>query len=614
MSLSVSSFPEPIYVPPSDPELDPSSQHVPQAKRRNMFSGLFSGSGSGVFSVSRRRRAVTHPLVPAAVDGARPPMEEEEYPVLAICPEEDYVGTMLERPDLRIDSSLQPSSPKVVQPEVLAFPPTPTADAEIPNSMKESIRALRLSRIHRPIDCGRKPEDEALPPWAARGVIASFGTPAGDTSKDGDKEDSSTATTPTSAWSALTRFSRPSAGSGVDSRTSSMYWPGSSATSAASPSSSKSKMPAILSRSRTGSDASISSKPVRPVSITSQKSTKTTTSTKTSASAKTTASSPAQLTGTEAMRLRSLSTSSDKTKGKSRPPMIIIPPKKSSGHHRSRTLSNSSEKNKSAIKPPAIPTEPMPMPSNPSRSRSSSISSEKAKGKARASPSPKPTEPATRKHPPVPPLPISSGLTPSSSKNDLRQAAISGYPTSSRTPSASQSAVYNYPMPQPPKSAPSIPQRKGSDPSRFDAPLPSAPALLIMPVHSPVPISPPAPPLFIRHPSTDTAPTKRRELPPIPTSASSKPVTGPPSSSQGEWEAMDVMSAGISMPSVWGPPGSSAWDAAYHLDRHAGRSPSRSPAPSTARSETIVVTKGGSDVREEKVEDVIDKLRGMKMK
>ncbi|KAA1473080.1 hypothetical protein DENSPDRAFT_220905 [Dentipellis sp. KUC8613] len=612
MSLSVSSFPEPIYVPPSDPELDSPPQHAPQNKRRNMFSGLFSGSGSGVFSVSRRRRAVTHPLVPTAVDGAGTLIEEDEYPVLAICAE-DYDDTVRERPDLHIDSSLQPSSPKLAQPEVLAFPPTPTTDANIPNSMKESIRALRLSRIHRPIDCGRKPEDEALPPWAARGVIASFGTPAGDTSKDGDKEDSSTATTPTSAWSALTRFSRPSAGSGADSRTSSMYWPGSSATSAASPSSSKSKMPAILSRSRTGSDASVSSKPVRPVSITSQKSTKTTTSTKTSASAKTTASSPAQLTGTEAMRLRSLSISSDKTKGKSRPPMIIIPSKKSSSHNRSRTLSNSSEKSKNAAKPPAIPAEPVPMSSNPSRSRSSSISSEKAKGKARASPSPKPSEPVTKKHPPVPPLPMSSGLTPSSSKTDLRQAASSGHSTPSRTPSASQSAAYNLPMPQPPKSAPSMRQRKGSDPSRFDTPLPSAP-VPNLPVHAPVPRSPPAPPLFTRHSSTDTAPTMRRELPPIPTPASSKPANGPPSSSQGEWEAMDVMSAGISMPSVWGPPGSSAWDAAYHLDRHAGRSPSRSPAPSTARSETIVVTKGGSDVREEKVEDVIDKLRGMKMK
>ncbi|ETW76101.1 hypothetical protein HETIRDRAFT_436918 [Heterobasidion irregulare TC 32-1] len=494
MSLSVSSFPETTYTPPQGPGLSETLDDPAPIKRRRIFGNLFGKDGPTMFKVHRRQHA--------AKDSLNLQIEDIHTPVVSFTAQDvpPHVADLSSsrKPKLSLpilDVGHQPASRSpTTHHEQLVFPPTPTATQyDHSNPMKESIKSLRLSRIYRPIDVGRK-DEESLPPWASRGVIASFGDPDdyvnGDREKEVDRDRTSSLLTPLSSWStSSTRLSRrPSGSSAPSSRTSSMYF--SSIISAMSSPSSASTRPRTgtvpVVRKHTNSDAAVS-KDFRPVSISSENSTRTT------------ASSPPRLTGVSTMRLRSLSTSSAKGDSKTRmkPALTIVPPMQPTGHKRSRTLSNASDKGKARARTTSNPSAPSMSGGDRSaqrpRTRTLSNTSDKGKAKARISRADSVSEIVNSKnHPPVPPLPI-IGM-PSTSANDLRDGmSPATAPISTRATAKSPSRSPHHRTPQPPKSAPSSPSRK-----TFGLPLasslPSSSRPLVhtsatMKLYSPAPIS-----------------------------------------------------------------------------------------------------------------------------
>ncbi|THH11348.1 hypothetical protein EW146_g8075 [Bondarzewia mesenterica] len=586
MALSVSSFPEAMHIPPNS-ELIEAPDNTP-VKRRRIFGNLFCKDSSAIFKVPRRHHASKASLSLQT---------EKDTPVLFISAHKPPVDDVIDIPSTRKAKPVPPNLTVVTQHDShfapsmhhdqLVFPPTPVASQPVnPNPMKESIKALRLSRIHRPIDVGRKDED-ALPPWASRGVIESFGHPGdyayGDRDKDKDRDRSSSLLTPVSSWSASTPLSRPSASSAPSSRTSSMYF--SSATSAISSPSPASTRPRTgtvpVVRHYTSSDAS-SSKGVERISFSSEKSTKVT------------APSPPQLTGASTMRLRSLSTSSDKVndKLKMKPALAIVPMTQSAPRKRSRTLSNTSDKGKGRTRTTSnVSSSAAESPIQRSRTRTLSGASDKGKGKAKGSRAASPADSIkSKKAPPIPPLP---SIPSSTLRHQDSTSLTMPRPTSARTPNKFPSRSSRPRT----KSAPSTPRKQGFDDLSADPPLPrthttiaSADTPLIL--HSPSPISATASASFLRQPYQ--LPSQLRNL-----------------------SAEKASSSGMSTPStVWG-----LSDAAMNNGSKKARSPSRSSRPSMDRRPdthtppTVVIQDTGSGEWQEKgIGEVITQLRDMKMK
>ncbi|KAI0064992.1 hypothetical protein BV25DRAFT_220821 [Artomyces pyxidatus] len=645
MALSVSSFPEVIHVPPPEDDLEylPESNIFP--KRRRLFGGLFGKEGTSIFGGSRHRRSATDNSSRIVYQ-----IDEEDGPVLSISAHSSSDNILdLSSPPRKTKPALpaltvpSPNGLTVVnesQPPELIFPPTPTAtDARHANPMKESIRALRLSRIHGRIDWARKLEDEALPPWVSRGAIASLGDQEQNPVHD-DKNRISAGTTVSSAWSASTRS--PS------SRTSSMYWgTATTATSATSPSSLKSRGGFL----HTPSEQAYPSRSFRPMSASSER------------SAKTTASSPGQLSGTDAMRFRTMSTASDpKAKGSTKVPIVLAPFTGSAPHKRSRTLSNPSnilptDKGKGKAKVVPSPTQ-VPFPESPRpRQRARTLSNSSIKGKGKAKPPRSTSKPLQiDTHPPVPRLPLAS-LT-STSTSYRQDNPTTSRPSSSRGRSDSRPRVISQS-----KSAPTTPDRKAAElPTREQPPLPT-PLSISIPdqpkassssvlVLSPSPtLSQPLPPSLPtvsqrpRPPRRPSGPVPPRSLPipprlnsapgpiagpsginrslsPSPPGAPTLPLLTPSPALSPDWQtSMDVLSAGISTPSVWGPPGpgNMGWDT-LTIAGGSSRSSSRTRDHSAdSRTELVVVATtrdaGSSAIWQERdVGDVITQLRGLKMR
>ncbi|KAI0037217.1 hypothetical protein K488DRAFT_81440 [Vararia minispora EC-137] len=214
-------------------------------------------------------------------------------------------------PTTSINTSVQELLSASAEPVELVFPPTPTAlEPDQPNYMKERIKALRLSRIHRAVDWARHPEDDALPPWASRGVIDSFGSPEQYAlGRDEADRYRLSALTPSSSTpsSPFSRTSRPSGMPSPSSWSSYTHLSSTNATTAAtSPSSAKSRSHSQNITTPPGS------RPVStgcPPSIASSRSSKSARSAK---SVKSTSSTRVPLSGMATLRLRSLSSSSDK--------------------------------------------------------------------------------------------------------------------------------------------------------------------------------------------------------------------------------------------------------------------------------------------------------------
>ncbi|KAI0042815.1 hypothetical protein FA95DRAFT_1575495 [Auriscalpium vulgare] len=496
MALSVSSFPETIYIPPPEPNFEsPTSS----AKRRKMFGGIFSKDASTLFSSRHRRAGADSPK-----SSKSSIVLEEAAPVLSISPRESAEERVIDvsgpkrkpkptLPALSVPTTTDPELPTVASkaPPELVFPPTPTAaEPSSVNPMKESIKALRLSRIHRPIDWARKDENEPLPSWASRGVIASFGHPEQAAPHEDDRNRSSSSTSATTSSSLWSRFSRPSTSPSPSSRTSSGYW--TAATVATSPASAKSRNGTFQSA---GSDHGSRTFSFRRLSTSSAK------SYKTSASA-----------------------------SSAKPVFVMAPFTGSMQHKRARTLSDGTNviaKLQGKLKPVPTPAPSAHETSRPrERARTLSNTSAKAKGKMKASP--KPLVFNADSHPPVPRLPLTA-LPNTSRRNRSAHGARAGSSSRSR-PSGSSNQLQT-------KSAPTTPIRKHAElPSVDPAPplpiagpsrLPIGPSLSTAHLHAPTPVSASSSPQLPRAPYE--LPAQVRNLPKPPRALPVPPISLPPS-------------------------------------------------------------------------------------
>ncbi|VDC03104.1 unnamed protein product [Peniophora sp. CBMAI 1063] len=361
--LDVSSFPDNVQLPIEE---DRTNNAPARSRRRRLFGSLLVGSKDVAQLLRAPRRRASEASVQLV------PTESEPQTVLDLRSSEPSLAvhaqsgrTPGERPPIPLalttsaaERAVSPrDNPVSESPEEL-FPPTPVAeDFPEKNHVKESIKALRLSRIHRAQDWARKPEDDALPPWASRGVIESFGLPddyRDEREPDRTRMSSGTGSSSTSSW-------RPSAPSSPSTSRSS-YWSAATSSTAATPTSPWSGKPR-------GSGLSASIAPTRPFSGVSSHSSKSARSAKSGKRPVT----PPHLSGGAMMRLRSLSASSDKGKDKapstpperldSRPRTLSDGPRpvtsptnrpaaaasaRSNAIIRSRTLSNPEDKSRAA--------------------------------------------------------------------------------------------------------------------------------------------------------------------------------------------------------------------------------------------------------------------------
>ncbi|KAI0264593.1 hypothetical protein BC834DRAFT_243443 [Gloeopeniophorella convolvens] len=230
MALSVSSFPE----LPSKPEskTPPRALPSPRSYKRQFFGGLFSRGGAPFFKCMRGKSSprgrANGPIVEERHDFPTPRRSLSPSPVKPFDNVIDIVTgpgngkRSLASLEIVIPDPVVELSPQPVEPY---FPPTPTAsENNTAPSMKDLIKSFRLSRLQRPLDCAPPPQETIIPPWADRGVIASFGNP---------EQYSSQSRPPANRGSSMTTSSGSSRSSRAapSSRVSSTYWTNSTAVS-----------------------------------------------------------------------------------------------------------------------------------------------------------------------------------------------------------------------------------------------------------------------------------------------------------------------------------------------------------------------------------------------
>ncbi|KZV72068.1 hypothetical protein PENSPDRAFT_375708 [Peniophora sp. CONT] len=322
--LDVSSFPDSVQLPT---EQDRTNSIPSRSHRRRLFGSLLGGTKDVAQLWRAPRRRASEASVQVIPTESEPQtvldLRSSEAPLAAPAhaghPSEERAALPLTLATSTTELIVSPRDNPVSESPENLFPPTPVAeDFPEKNHVKESIKALRLSRIHRAQDWARKPEDDALPPWASRGVIDSFGLP--DDYRDEREADRTRMSSGTTGSSSTSSW-RPSAPSSPSTSRSS-YWSAATSSTAATPTSPWSAKPR-------GSGLSTSIAPSRPFSGVSSQSSKSARSGKSGKRPVT----PPHLSGGAMMRLRSLSSSSDKGKDKapSTPPNTLDP--------RPRTLS-----------------------------------------------------------------------------------------------------------------------------------------------------------------------------------------------------------------------------------------------------------------------------------